>query len=73
MLAAEPRHKRPLHLGSGFESGGEERTHVLMDGVNGDTLLGGNYDRYSLRVGHRAGNTGNGLFINAADSGGQSQ
>lgn len=62
--------QRPLHLGSGFETSGEERTNILLDGVGGNTLLGGGYDRYSLRVGHRDGNTGNALFINGADSGG---
>lgn len=42
--------QKPFHIGNGYFSGGGERTHILLDGVQGDTFIGGVYARATLRV-----------------------
>jgi hypothetical protein len=68
--ASGATNQRPFYLGVGYRGDGAKRGQITLSG-NGDTLIGGEFDRYSLRVGYRDGSTGNGVFINGANSGNQ--
>ncbi len=60
--------QRPFYIGVGYLPNGEKRPQITL-AENGDTLIGGGYDRYSLRVASREGNTGNSFLIEGASAG----
>lgn len=64
-----PFDQRPFHLGNGYNSDTTQRTHILLDGSLGSTLIGGGYDRYTMRVGTRDNVAGNALFVEGGSAG----
>lgn len=64
-----PFRQYPLFIGSGYDSTGGQRANLTLDGTNGDTLIGGGYERFSLRVTHMDGALSNHLDVIGAVSG----
>ncbi|MDI7005143.1 hypothetical protein [Pseudomonas aeruginosa] len=66
---AFPHRQYPLFIGSGYIPSGAQRAQITLDGTNGDTLLGGGFDRFSVRIASREGNPGNAIYMGGANAG----
>lgn len=64
-----PFNQRPFHFGNGYNSDATQRTHILLDGSLGSTIIGGGYEKYSLRVLHMDNQDSNALSVAGATSG----
>lgn len=64
-----PFRQYPLFLGSGYDNTGAQRAHLTLDGNNGDTLVGGGFGKFSLRVTHMDGLSSNFLQITGGVAG----
>lgn len=51
----------PFYIGTGYAGGTTRRTHITLDD-NGDTLIGGPFDQYSMRIASQQGTTGGNAF-----------